>query len=192
MLSTMRIGGRMNGVESKRIKKLREEIIKGTPKFPNNKATKQLLEFKHLTDLLIIYLSWRARLITPRPRKVTIEQDVLNDIRWDSISNNFEMLKKKIEEGEDICPYLSLKAHEKGYTPAASGNTTDTDKWEDKDFILNVMGFYHLHTGELEEGKKISGRTDEVIFARIDKSTFNVIGIFNMMFLRKSIRYQKK
>lgn len=176
----------MNNIDSKRIKNLKKEMIKELPKFPNNKATKQELESKHLADLLIVYLSWKARLITPRPRDIIIEKDVLDDSRWTSISSSFEALKKKVENGDDICPYLSLKAHEKGYTPAASGTTADTDKWADKDFLLNVMGFYHLHLGDLEEGKKISGRTDDVIFVRIDKSTFKIIGVFDHSVFEKT------
>lgn len=41
------------------------------------------------------------------------------------------------------------------------------------------MGFYHLHLGEKKEGAKISGRTDDVIFAKVEKEKFIVIGVFN-------------
>lgn len=182
----------MNDTDSKRINKLKNEIIKEIPKFPNNKETKQKLESMRLTDLLIVYLSWKARLITPRTRDVIIERDVLNDVRWALISSSFLPLKKKIEDGDDICPYLSLKAHEKGYTPAASGTTADTDRWADKDFLLNVMGFYHLHLGELEDGRKIAERTDDVIFARVDKSTFKIIGIFDHSVFEKTDQVSQK
>ena len=140
----------------------------------------------HLTDLLIIYLGWKARLVTPRHREVSIEKKVLNDHRWNSMANQFSPIMKKIENGEDISPYLSLKAHQKGYTPAASETTANTDQWEDKDFLFNVMGFYHLHLGEHEEGKKISARTDDVIFARIDRNSFKVIGIFDHSVFERS------
>jgi len=176
----------MNGVDSKRIKKLRKEIIKELPKFPNNKETKGILESKHLNDLLIIYLGWKARLVTPRPREVYIEKEVLNDSRWNSMANQFSPIMEKIEHGEDISPYLSLRAHQKGYTPASSEITASTDQWEDKDFLLNVMGFYHLHLGEHEEGKIISARTDDVIFARIDRDSFKVIGIFDHSVFEKT------
>jgi hypothetical protein len=166
-------------MNSKRIRKLRAEIITTIPKFPNDKATKSELESKHLTDLLIDYLNWAARLIAQRPREVIVEEEATKDSRWHSLSAAFSSLQQSVEEGIDLTPYLSLKAQEKGYTPAASGTGPDTDRWADKDFLLNVMGFYHLHLGRVRDGAKISDRTDEVIFARVDREKFVVIGIFD-------------
>ena len=166
-------------MDSKRIKKLRTEIINTIPKFPNNKETKEILESKHLTDLLIVYLNWATRLIVARPRRVEIEPEVTGDTRWSFISNQFDKLKEKIEKGEDLIPHLSLKAQEKGFTPAASKTGPGSDKWADKDFLLNVMGFYHFHLGDIQEtGKNIVERTDDVIFAKVDRHTFRAIGVF--------------
>jgi len=166
-------------MNSKRIRKLKKEIIHTLPKFPNDRQTKSELESKDLTDLLLIYLNWAARLITPRPRRVIIENDVVNNDRWKALSTEFHSLKNEIEKGNDLTPYLSLKVQKKGYTPATSETVSNTDKWVDKDFLLNVMGFYHLHLGEKIEGRRISGRTDDVIFAKVDKERFIVIGVFN-------------
>lgn len=167
-------------MDLKRIKKLRTEIVKTVPKFPNNKETKQVLESKHLSDLLIVYLNWATRLIVARPRVVTIESEVTNDSRWSSLSDQFEKLKEKIQKGDDIIPHLSLKAQQKGFTPTASQSGPSSDKWADKDFLLNIMGFYHFHVGEIQEtGKNISDRKDDVIFAKVDRTTFTAIGIFS-------------
>lgn len=164
---------------SKRIRKLRAKLITTVPKFPNDKTTKAELESKHLTDLLIDYLNWAARLIVQRPRKVVVEEEASKDSRWHSLSVAFSSLQQNVEEGNDLTPFLSLKAQEKGYTPAASGTGPGTDRWADKDFLLNVMGFYHLHLGRVRDGAKISDRTDEVIFAKVDREKFVVIGIFD-------------
>ena len=96
--------------ESKTIKRLKRELIKDLPSFPNNKETKETLESKKLTDLLIDYLSWKARLITPRKRKIIINNEVdITDNTITSILNseNYINLKKKIESGDDLNPYLS-------------------------------------------------------------------------------------
>lgn len=167
-------------MESKRIRKLRQEIINIVPKFPNNRETKEILEAKHLTGLLVVYLNWATRLITARPRRVEIEPEVTEDKRWNNLSKQFDKLKEKIINGDNLIPYLSLKAQEKGFTPAASQSNPDADKWADKDFLLNVMGFYHFHLGDIQEtGKNIAKRTDEVIFAKVDRFTFRAIGIFD-------------
>ena len=166
-------------MNSKRIRKLRAKIITTIPKFPNDKVTKSELESKHLTDLLIDYLNWAARLIVQRPRKVTVEDEATKDSRWHLLSVAFSSLKQSVEVGNDLTPYLSLKAQEKGYTSAASGKDPATDRWADKDFLLNVMGFYHLHLGRVRDGAKISDRTDEVIFAKVDRKQFTVIGVFD-------------
>lgn len=166
--------------DSKRIKRLRSEIIKIIPKFPNNKQTKNILESKTLTDLLTVYLNWATRLIVARPRKVEISTEITEDYRWVSVANIFEKLKDKIEKGEDLMPYLSLRAQEKGFTPDISNSNPGFDKWADKDFLLNVMGFYHFHLGDMQKnGKNITKRTDDVIFAKVDRKVVKVFGVFS-------------
>lgn len=79
-----------------------------------------------------------------------------------------------------MIPYLSLKVQRQGFTPSASEPNLDCDRWADKDFLLNVMGFYHLHLGDLQTaGKNLAIRTDNVVFAQVDRSTFRAIGIFD-------------
>ncbi len=58
-------------VEPPRIKKLRRDLIKAIPRVPNNKASLQHMEAKHLTDLLIDYINWRSRYVGERPRTVS-------------------------------------------------------------------------------------------------------------------------
>lgn len=162
----------------KRINSFKTELIKGLPKFPNDKATKNTLEEMHLTDLLIVYLSWKVRLVTPRIREVIINEFVDNDDeQYKNIiaSDEFKELKEKIENGEDINDYLSLKAHQKGYSP----NTNSENTWEDKDFLLNVMNYYHFHLVPYDKTSNQSTRTDELVFAKVDKRTFEIIGVFD-------------
>jgi hypothetical protein len=166
-------------MESKRVRKLTSEIIKELPKFPNNKDTKESLESKELTDLLIDYLGWKIRLVTPRKRKLIINDEVnLNDEKIALIlsTDQYSVLKRKIEEGGDLNPYLSLQAHKKGYSPEAKESEKS---WIDKDFILNVMNFYHFHLLPYEQDRQESTRTNDLIFAKVDRYIFEIVGIFD-------------
>jgi len=172
-------------MNTKRINSFKTELINELPKFPNDKATKNTLEEMHLTDLLIAYLSWKVRLITPRVREFKINEFVgKDDERYKNIitSDEFAVLKEKIKNGEDINDYLSLKTHQKGYSPNAKHENT----WEDKDFLFNVMNYYHFHLVPYDKNSNQSTRTDEFIFAKVDKSTFEIIGVFDHKVFEKN------
>lgn len=163
---------------SKRIKALRADLISQIPRFPNDKASKQVIEAKHLTDLLISYIGWRLRYVAPRPRTVTGLRTLSADPRAAVLQPNVDAFVKAVEAGDDLTPYLSLLPHSHGYTPAADPKGGD-DSWADKDFLLNVMGLHHFHLGLVKEAKGHIARTNEVIFASVTRREFEVIGLFD-------------
>lgn len=165
--------------ESKRIKKLRGEIIKAIPKFPNNWETKEKLDGMPLTTLLIHYLNWMLRYVSIKPRKTVIEPTVTADLRWKLLRGQVKAFLDKVQAGEDLTPYLSIQPHSKGYSPETSKAGPDVDRWADKDFLLNVMGFHHFHLGGKVEAAGHVERTDDVLFARVSREDFTAIGIFN-------------
>ncbi len=165
--------------ESKRVRKFRLSIVKTIPKFPNNKETKNELEAMSLSTLLIHYFNWAFRYVAIKPREVEIEPTALKDQRWGSLRGNVDVLLDKVRNGEDLTPHLSFEAHTKGYTPAASDSGPDVDRWADKDFLLNTMGYHHFHLGTVLESEGFVTRTDEVIFARVTREKFTVVAIFD-------------
>lgn len=165
--------------ESKRVKKLRREIVNAIPKFPNNRETKERLEQESLTTLLVHYLNWMSRYIAVKPRKIVIEPTVTSDSRWKMIKPDVEALLAKARNGENLCPNLSIQPNTKGYTPAASEKGLDVDRWADKDFLLNAMGFHHFHLGKKIEAAGRAERTDEVLFSQVTREEFIAIGIFD-------------
>lgn len=166
-------------VEPKRIKQFRLEVAKIIPKFPNDKVTLQVLLDKPLGFLLIDYLNWASRLISVRRRKVVIEPTLTADPRWKALAADTKILLAKAERGEDLNPYLSLKVLRNGFTPASLVVSPSADKWEDKDFLINTMGYHHLHLSQIVEPGGHSKRTDEVLFAQVTKNTFHAIGFFD-------------
>ncbi len=172
--------------ESKRIKNFRMWLTKAVPRFPNDKATLVLLEEKHLVDLLIIFLNWRVRYVTPRKRTVLIENTAANNPRWITLSSRIDHLLNKVRNGEDLTPYLSRKAISKGFSPATEKNDPNADHWADKDFLLNVMGLHHFHLVPCDGA---SGRDahNDVLFASVSREQFEVIGIFNHEVFESSV-----
>ena len=165
--------------ESKRIRKLREDLIKKLPRFPNDKATKVELENQSLGNLLIHYLNWAFRYVAITPRKVAIEPEVTRDKRWAASKAGIEALLEKVRKGEELTPHLSLRAHSRGYTASKSKIISSVERWEDKDFVLNTMGYYHFHLGlDIGPGGFIS-RTDNVLFARVTRELFTAVALFD-------------
>lgn len=163
---------------SKRIKLLRSEIIRTVPRFPNDKASKANLEQSSLGTLLVIYMSWLSRLVFTSPRVATVRQRALEDPRWPALHGSINFLLDKVRRGEDLTPHLSLAALFEGYTPPRV-RATSAERWADKDFLLNVMGFHHFHLGMTMEPKGFMTRTDVVLFARVTRTTFEALGLFD-------------
>ena len=164
---------------SKRIKALRRAIVQAIPRFPNNKASKQAMEAKHLTDLLISYIGWRLRYVATRRRKVIGHERLAEDKRSAALQTGISAFLKAVEAGDDLTPYLSLLPHSQGYTPVADAGAQGGDSWADKDFLLNVMGLHHFHLGLTKESKGHIARTNEVLFASVTRDSFEILGLFD-------------
>ena len=164
---------------SKRVRAFRASLIKQIPRIPNNKSSLRILESKAHTDLLIIYMCWRLRHVAIRPRTV-IDLSVLDcDSRATALTPNIEAFTRDVEMGSDLTPYLSLKANRDGYVVAYDPGLTNTSSWEDKDFLLNVMGLHHFHLGLKKEKRGHVARTNEVLFAYVSRDSFQVLGLFD-------------
>ncbi len=161
---------------SKRLIKFRNDLIKILPKTPNSKETKQYLEKESLSGLIFHYLSWLSRFVSIKQRTTIVEDEVTKDPRWERCKEGIKYLLNKVEKGENLTPHLSLKIHSKGFSLPYPNKH---DRWEDKDFLLNAMGFHHFHLGtNIEEGGFIT-RTDEVLFAQVTHDLFKAVAIIN-------------
>ncbi|MGH7183619.1 MAG: hypothetical protein ACREJN_16810 [Nitrospiraceae bacterium] len=169
----------INRNESKRVKALRQALHKCIPKFPNNRVTLKSLEEQSLESILIHYMNWAVRYVSIRPRAVHIESTASSDARWPVLKVELTTFLSKAKSGEDLTPHLSLEPHTRGYTPASSGKGMSVDRWADKDYLLNVMGYHHFHLGLTTEPKGFVCRTDDLVFAKVTRDQFNVIAIFD-------------
>jgi hypothetical protein len=161
--------------EPPRVKKLRLELVKTIPRFPNNRESLRHMQQKRLSDVLIDYVHWRARYVGKRPRQIEIEAAAKADPCWSTMAAAIEAFLEKVRSGDDLTPHLSLLPHTRGYSFAAhTPGATNEDRWSDKDLLLTRMNYHHFHLGM---GR--TGRTDELIFAEVSRDKFKVIAIFN-------------
>lgn len=166
--------------EPPRIKRFRRDLIRVVPRVPNNRASLQHMEAKHLPDLLIDYINWRSRYVGERPRSISIEPAAQADPRWSAQAASIKAFLDRVKRGDDLTPHLSIEPHTRGYAPAARApGATPDDRWSDKDFLLNVMGFHHFHLGTITQNRGHVNRTDDLIFAEVRRDTFKVIAIFD-------------
>jgi hypothetical protein len=156
-----------------------QKLIAEIPRFPNDKESLTAMEAKSLPDLLITYIGWRLRSVAVRPRKMTGLSALTGDFRAIALKPNIEEFMKTVAVGNDLTPYLSLNAITRGYTPAADSKTPGADSWADKDFLLNVMGLHHFHLGLTREAAGHAKRTNEVIFASVNRTEFEILGLFD-------------
>lgn len=154
-------------------------MAKAIPKVPNDRVSLQKLDEKGLGGILIDYLTWRARYVGVRPRKVAIDAEMYTQPKWAEHAIAVEALFKKVEAGEDLTLHLSLQPHTRGYALRAGmqGASSD-DKWSDKDFLLHGMNYHHFHLGQKTEARGHVERTDNVLFAEVTRKEFTAVGIF--------------
>jgi hypothetical protein len=161
--------------ESKREKEFRLGLARAIPRFPNNKATLQHLEGLPLRTVLVHYTNWAVRYVPPSVRTVEVESTASSEPRWSTLQPQIEAFLDKVRRGDDLTPHLSLDPHTRGFTPNASAAA----RWEDKDFMLNVMGYHHFHIGITIEPKGFVTRTNELVFAKVTRDKFIVVSIFD-------------
>lgn len=138
------------------------------------------MQQKHLPELLVDYINWRSRYVGQRPRKITVEPGASSDPCWSAHASAITAFLDEVQRGDDLTPHLSIEPHTKGYTPASRApGAMPVDRWSDKDFVLNVMGYHHFHLGTKVQKRGHVDRTDDLIFAEVNRDTFNVIAIFS-------------
>ncbi|EGQ7936529.1 hypothetical protein V4T56_004388 [Vibrio vulnificus] len=165
--------------ESKNKRKFKAELIKKLPFFPDDRDTLKQLESERLSNVVFYYLHWSTRQVPSRIRKVFVYPELTADKRYKTLKEQIKLLLEKVSNGEDLSPYLSLRAHKKGYTPRQRIMDGEASAWEDKDQILNTKGFHHFHLDMTVQHTGLSVRTNEVLFAKVTRTEFHAVAIFD-------------
>ncbi len=101
-----------------------------------------------LNDICERYFNVRKRKVAARPRKVLVSKEFTCPPEY---QNGLDLIKRKIENGDDLTPHLSRKVITK----------PDYD-----DALLNDWGIHHLHLGTKIEDDGFVTRTRPVLYAR--------------------------
>ncbi|MDF3821619.1 hypothetical protein P3G55_17065 [Leptospira sp. 96542] len=165
----------MKEMEPPRIQDFKDRISRQIPIFPNNRETRYHLQSLSLGELMVHALSWLSRYVIARPRKVHVPHKVLDHQKWKENQYRTLPLLRRFQKGETVIEFLSNEIKTRGLNL----NYNITNKWKDKDFFLNAMGFHHFHLGNLSEGNHFADRTNEILFAEVQKKEVSVIGIYD-------------
>ena len=114
--------------------------------------------FTNQTDLACSYSSIKARRIQSKPRTVILSStfSIPQDLR-----TGFEQLKSKIENGDDINPYLSKSVF----------------KLQKDDLMFYDWGIHHFHLGEYIEPDGFIKRTGLLAFGIVRPDSIYFISI---------------
>lgn len=165
--------------DSKRIQSFHKSLIANIPRQPNNAETLATLEKSSLAEILLLYLNRASRFVPPRVRSIKLEATLTSDPRWRKRKASIQNILEKARSGDDLTSYLSLRVEKEGFfSPKSSGSKTN-NKWAEKDFLLNVMGYHHFHLGAETAADKCAQRTGDVLFAQLTRTNFCAIGIFD-------------
>lgn len=154
-------------------------------RIPTRSQTAQTeLAAKSLSEVIISYLSWQARLIRPRPRDVVIWPEVTASSHYLAYTAEIANIEAAFRAGDDMNPYLSTQVRTHAYaaelpppTAALSNDEWVTRNWRGKDRMRVTVDAHHLHLG----GKQADGivaRSGPLLFAGItpDHAFFLTIG----------------
>lgn len=104
-----------------------------------------------LDDACFQYLNLRRRLVDPLPRKVHFSKEFHCP---DNLKAGLNLVKSKIEKGEDITPHLSGKFKDLNY----------------HDMMLNDWGVHHLHLGtKINRKTGLAKRTGPILYVKFER-----------------------
>ena len=101
----------------------------------------------------------KKRRISATPRKVLEAKTFSCPV---TLANSYALLKKKLEDGHDVCPHLS--------------KFLLRDDYEDP--LLNDWGIHHFHLGQKPDKSGFIERTGSLLFAHVTADSVFCLGVY--------------
>jgi hypothetical protein len=128
-----------------------------------------------LIKLLQIYANWRGRFPVPVPRSVHVSEELASALAKSQHARAVRRLKRLIENGEPIDPYLSTRVTTAHVPPSAPAKLKKSKRH--LDHLLADWGVHHHHLGEHTHGQ-FAERTGDLLFAMFADADAYLIGLY--------------
>jgi len=167
---------------SPRLLGLKADLVARIP--TRNQIAQADLEAKSLSEVIIRYLSWQARLVRPRPREVVIWPEVQASSHYQAYAGEIANIENAFRAGDDMNPYLSTQVRTHAYAadlPPPTVPLTNDEwvkrNWRGKDRMRVTVDAHHLHLGGKQADSSVA-RSGPLLFAGItpDRAFFLTVG----------------
>lgn len=124
-------------------------ILEESKKLKSMMYEKNIKNLDDVDELSLLYMNLNRRLIESKPRNISKSKKFICPPELEA---NLKELEEKIQNGDDLTPFLSRQLK----------------KLEFPDATLNEWGIYHLHLGGFKAPDEFSGGLNEILFAMFD------------------------
>ena len=156
-----------------RLQAFRDALIKEMPRVPSTRASLAKMHGMGTRDLILAYITWRARLLPAKPRTINPWLPSVDPTRFPRLQQDLRVFLRKVVAGEDLTPHLSDKVRTAGYVVPDSGVRFPT---QDRDGVLIRYGFHHFHIAA-PSANNPKGRGKYLLFAEVGETEFTLVAI---------------
>lgn len=142
---------------------------------PHHPSDRDAVAARSVEDLLLDYLTWSERKITPQPRRVHLS-DVLRTgkhLHHGEISPGLRQVLYLARTGGDLSPHLSRQTR----YAYARRNRPSRPLERGLDLLLHAWGLHHLHLAVQHEGDGFVTRTEQVLMVIVRQADFFAIDV---------------
>lgn len=118
------------------------------------------LEAMQDSDLLALYLNWRGRFVSTRPRRVFRSRELAEGAFYAARRRDVDLLLAKVAAGVDLSSHLSDRVAT-GYSATKAGSLNGRAL----DLMLSEWNIHHLHIGHRPWKDGFTERSGELLFA---------------------------